>query len=261
MEVKLGEYSYFVKIEEPKSLPFTDKNSIRFFSAYKKELLKLMKFSSIRTSCHFHRNYFKHLKEVDMVVGFFNSIKIGDEHPYLLLNSTLKFFQQCTVLDEMQDYSEEDIKNYFVGKSCMTTYNFRTYRIDGVDFTQTPSSKFYCTKAKINRHISYEKYLLNEYGVKGIDRNQCLLKHINERTGQTVYLVPQLCVLRGVNDAQKLENMKVIKPDLFANAQKKAEHSSRFFKTLKLNKEKYKEHTDQWKIKFSEEALEVQGYE
>ena len=44
-----------------------------------------------------------------------------------------------------------------------------------------------------------------------------------KRTGQDVYIVPEVCLITGITDQQKGKNFRDIKDDMYANAEKKKE--------------------------------------
>lgn len=102
------------------------------------------------------------------------------------------------MLEELYEYTNEhEIEEEYVGRSIMTVYNNRVYTIDEIDFTKNPDNTFHHARYK---EISYADYLMKEYKYKVRDHKQPLVKNINKRTNNTIYLVPECCVRTGITE-------------------------------------------------------------
>lgn len=267
MLIEEDEVPYTVSIALFKELELSDTKVTRFFRAYMNQLLRKSNLRLTRQGKHFDPNDFLELDGVNMYSAYWNTTKCisnsEGSHIYLNLNPSVKFFQQESIYDRMGaiGFSKtRRIKEELKGRSMMTIYNNRVYKIDDIDFTKTPKDKFLCDMHHKNKETTYADYINENYKMKITDPDQPLLRNYNIRTNQDIYLIPEFCVLTGITEQQKGYNFRAIKDDMFANAAKKAEQAKRFFDTLKRNEKQYKDFTRKWKIKVEEEQLKVKAY-
>ena len=73
--------------------------------------------------------------------------------------------------------------------TVVTRYNQKTYRVDRVDFAQSPETTF----DKNGTQTSYREYYKTRYNENIKDANQPLLINKDRRTGNEVALLPELC--------------------------------------------------------------------
>lgn len=106
----------------------------------------------------------------------------------------------------------------------ITRYGKRkTYRIEEIDFKQSPSSQFYSNKTQ--GKITYSQYYNENYGIKIRETKQPLVKvilHTDKKMekGKLVeihtfgYLIPELISLTGMSDEQRANHntMKALAP-------------------------------------------------
>jgi len=85
------------------------------------------------------------------------------------------------------------------GATVVTRYNQKTYKIDRVDFAQSPESTF----DKQGTQTSYREYFKTRYNEGINDSNQPLFINKDRRTGNEVALIPELCQLTGLTDAMR----------------------------------------------------------
>ena len=116
-----------------------------------------------------------------------------------------------TVYDILQDCIKtvRDFKDAFmkqvVGCTILTDYNNKTYHVDDVDFTSSPSSTF-TTKSG---EISYLDYYKKSYDIVIKDPKQPMLvskpKAKTLRGGQSdlIMLIPELCRATGITDKMR----------------------------------------------------------
>lgn len=148
-----------------------------------------------------------HLK---IAPGFITSINLYKSKVLLCSEVVHKIISTKTVFDEMNEiynrnsgserWKEECCKK-LVGSTVMTSHNFRSYRIDDIDWEQTPLSSF----KKKDGSITFVDYYYQNYQVKIHEVKQPLLlvriKDKNNPTDpdkhQIIYLVPSLCLLAG----------------------------------------------------------------
>jgi aubergine-like protein len=83
----------------------------------------------------------------------------------------------------------------------VTKYNQKTYKVDRVDFNQSPETCF----DKNGTQTSYRDYYKTRYNENISNPNQPLLINKDRRTGNEVALIPELCQLTGLTDAMRAD--------------------------------------------------------
>lgn len=87
--------------------------------------------------------------------------------------------------------SKENIAKEIYGRGVMTTYNKRVYRVEEVDYDHSPKDRFVLKERKMTREVSYIDYYQEKYNYIIQDHDQPLLVHVNEKTSQKIFLVPE----------------------------------------------------------------------
>lgn len=94
------------------------------------------------------------------------------------------------------------------GQIVMTLYNKKTYRVDELDFNQTPMSTFHLRKE--NRDVTYVDYYRARYPEARVnDMKQPLLvsrpsrRDLNRGDDQPIFLIPELCSMTGLAEDQR----------------------------------------------------------
>ena len=259
--IEEDEVEYIVSIQLHDNLTFNDSKVTRFFRAYMNQMIKKSKLRLTRMGKHFDPRAPLELEGVNMYSAYWNTMKCIDGSIYLNLNPSVKFFQQTPIIERIYELGDERrVKEELTGRSIMTLYNNRVYKIDELDFTKTPNHKFFCDMHNKNKEMTFADYVYENYKMKTTDYDQPMIRHHNDRTGQEIYLIPQFCVLTGITEEQKGRNFRAIKDQMFANAGMKAKQASKFFQTLKNNKADYENFTNKWKIDVQENQLKVKAH-
>lgn len=103
-----------------------------------------------------------------------------------------------------EDYKDRATKK-IVGTTVLTDYNQATYKIDAIDWDQTPASTF--TRKGVE--VAYSEYYKEKYNLTIQDMGQPLLVSRatarNIRAGQPefILLVPELCRATGITDEMR----------------------------------------------------------
>jgi len=132
----------------------------------------------------------------------------------LTCDPTHKVLRNETAYTMMKDIKRKggDFKAAFekalLGAIIMTKYNrANTYRVDGVDFDQTPLSTF---TTRTGGEISYQDYYKKHYNIEIEDLQQPLLIHrskrqqINAPDIEKIHMfVPELCTMTGLTDSMR----------------------------------------------------------
>ena len=133
------------------------------------------------------------------------------------------------------------------GATVVTRYNQKTYKIDRVDFAQSPATTF----DKNGTQTSYADSYKTRYNEPINDSNQPLLINKDRRTGQEVALVPELCQLTGLTDAMRSDFrlMKDLAQIVHTNAEAKIKEIKNLMTHFK-NNAKCVEKQKLWHLKF-----------
>ncbi|XP_046997505.1 piwi-like protein Siwi isoform X1 [Schistocerca americana] len=251
-------------------LALGDYHYLQFFNILMRKCLGSLKLQLVG------RNYFDaaariSVKEyrLELWPGYITSIRQHENS--ILMNSEINFkvMRQDTVLhiyteicDKERDY-QAAFKKAIVGVIVMTPYNNRTYRIDDVDFSKTPTHRF---AKKTGEEITYKDYFKQKYDltIRG-DRQPLLVsrsKPRERRAGQAdlIYLVPELCKMTGISDDMRAN---------FHLMRALADHTrvapeARIQKLLQFNERLYKEpevvsSLTEWNMKLGRSLVDVEG--
>lgn len=260
-EIEEDGVNYLVSIELNQSLGFDNPKVSRFFRSFLNQLIRKSKLRQTRGGKHFDPLNPLELSGVNMYWAFFNTMKPVNGAIYLNLNPSVKFFQQTPLVESIYHLrNEAKIKEAYTGRSVMTLYNNRVYKIDEIHFDMTPKNTFFCDMHNKNKEMTFADYIFENYKCKVKYEDQPMLRHHNDRTGQDIYLIPEFCVLTGITEEQKGKNFHAIKTDMFANAETKQSQAAHFFKTLKHDRAHHEEVTGKWKIKIDETPKKVNAY-
>ena len=135
---------YMVNVELHDNLSFDSPKVARFFRAFMNQLIRKAKLRLARGGKHFDPYKPMDLDGVNMYRAYFNTMKCIDGAIYLNLNPSVKFFQKDPIINDIYNLrSESRVKEALTGRSVMTLYNCRVYKIDEIDFTKNPTHKFF----------------------------------------------------------------------------------------------------------------------
>lgn len=140
--------------------------------------------------------------------GYVTSIR---QHEYDILLCT-EISSKVMRMETLYDILQDCLKNYrdhkeaftklIIGTTVLTDYSNKTYRVDDVDWDQSPASVFACKDGA----ISYAEYYQKRYQIRIRDVRQPLIlsrsKDKQKRGGQAdlIALIPELCRATGLTD-------------------------------------------------------------
>jgi hypothetical protein len=273
--VEIDGIEYTMELRHPQHLAYTDEKSIRFFRSFINQFFKKSRMRPASQGRYFDRKFPIELEGVDMYQAYFNSMKVFDSGVYMTLNPGVKFFQHETILHKMRSRKliifltkiyivmneRIPIKDELWGRSVMTIYNKRIYKIDDIDFEKNPTHKFVMNKHNKFREVSYAEYIKDNYQIEIEDMDQPLIKYYSRELQQDIYLVPEVWVLTGITEQQKGRNFRKIKDQMFANAQTKEKQAKEFFEKIQINENSwYTEITQKWRIELDQARINVTGF-
>lgn len=160
-----------------------------------------------------------------------------------------------------------DFKDRFtkdiIGSIVLTDYNNRTYRIDDIDWNQSPMAKF--SKAD-GTEISYVEYYKQRYGINITERKQPLLvsraKKNELRAGmaEILYLVPELCRMTGLteNERNNMNMMRELAKYTRLNPAGRIQKLQNFSHRMRTNK-KIVDELRKWDMELAERIIDLPG--
>lgn len=208
--------------------------------------------------------------KMELWPGYVTSIRQHEKDILLCAEITHKIMRNENVLSLLYDCQQSETKNYkqafkdrIIGTIVLTDYNNRTYRVDDIDWNSSPASKF---QKSDGSSISYIDYYKDRYKKNITQPSQPMLisrakkREIRAGMSENVYLVPELCRLTGLTDAQRA-NFQLMKA---LGEHTRVGPSARIYKLLQFsqrlrNEPKIIEELRQWDMKLSTEIVEFGG--
>lgn len=132
----------------------------------------------------------------------------------LNLDVSHRLLCQKTVLELLNEIYYADRENFqnvayssLLGSVVLTRYNNKTYRVDDIQWNESPGSTFRMN----DRDVSYVEYYKSHYDIDIMKDDQPLLINREERrvSGQAekqsfeIALIPELCYLTGITDTMR----------------------------------------------------------
>lgn len=145
--------------------------------------------------------------------GYQTSIRQHERDILLCAEITNKVMRTETVLNIMSELRNntrnfrDAVNTEIIGMTVLTDYNNKTYRIDDIDWNQSPKDEFE-TKTGKESFISYYK---RRYQIQVRDMNQPLLmskakeKDIRGGREQMIALIPELCRATGLTEKMRAD--------------------------------------------------------
>lgn len=180
---------------------------LQFLNVLIKQVLRAQDFKQIGKLPKF----FQQNKRVDiprhnleMWPGYLTQSRLLSDGIFLNVDTATKFIQKETILELIRKqmergWSREQIAKQFDSsnvdvprRTVITSYNIKSYQIDGLDWDLNPRNYFFeVKKNNIIEKLSMAEYLTRQYQVKLREENQPLL-FVNFRDTR-IYLPPELC--------------------------------------------------------------------
>jgi len=132
----------------------------------------------------------------------------------LCCDASHRVLRTQTVLELMEEIAHRDGRNYrdavqksLIGVVVLTRYNNKTYRVDDIDWNQSPKSTFATHR---DGEVSFKDYYKKQYAIDIKDLGQPLLLSRlktkirgKDEVERMVCLVPELCYLTGLTDEMR----------------------------------------------------------
>lgn len=228
-----------------------------------------------------NRRYFSvdkaaYLKEEKLEIwpGLVAAVHEEEDGVFLILDVSHKVLRIDTVYNVIQDLlkklsaekgpknAREEITRALLGQVVMTRYNYKTYRIDDINFDMTPESTF----ESHGKQISFVQYYDEHYDIQIKDLNQPLLSHVPKKTKndpnppETILLVPELCHITGLTDKQRTDFklMKRLAEHTRLSPTRRVETMQVFISNVFKN-EKAMQELHNWHMELDDKPLQMNG--
>ncbi|XP_017059225.2 protein piwi [Drosophila ficusphila] len=200
--------------------------------------------------------------------GYETSIRQHEKDILLCTEIAHKVMRTETVYDILRRCSQnpsrhqDEFRRSVLDLVVLTDYNNKTYRVNDVDFGQTPKSTFSCK----GRDISFVDYYQNKYNIRIRDHNQPLLISKNRDKAQKtnadelVVLIPELCRVTGLTDDMRanFQLMRSMAAYTRMKPQQRIDRLRSFNQRLQSTPESVKVLKD-WHMDLDRKLTEVQG--
>jgi len=251
---------YKVFVEWVQLMEATDKDHLNFLKIFFNSMMRSLKFEQIGpkafnpAKCHTLDAH-----NVKVWPGFDTRMIMKERGALLSIDVAFKVVRTDSVLNQMnqlRDQADQKGKDYkaviqdaIVGSTVVTRYNQKTYKIDRIEFDQSPESTF----QKDGNAVSYMEYYKSRYNEGVTDVNQPLIINKDRKTGNEVALIPELCQLTGLTDQMRSDFrlQKDLAQIVHTNAEKKVKECAYLFQTFNEN-QKCQQKSKSWHIKFSD---------
>ena len=265
LQSEFDEVKYELEFKWVQVIGDEDNERLIFYKIFFNSLLRKLKLKQIG------RNYFnpkqsKVLAQHNLEVwpGFQANLALVERGVLLNVDVCHKVIRTDTVLDFINDLKhksrgdpQEEIKRCLVGATVMTSYNKRTYKVDDVDFALSLEDTF---SQDDGSAISYRVYFKQKYNQDIKDLNQPALVNVSPKTGNKIFLVPELCQMTGLSESmranfQLMKDMAAITNTEAARRLQECKHLLEMFQIT----DKCREEMKQWQIEISDAPLEIAG--
>lgn len=259
---------YSVQIEWVQVMEKTDKDHLNFLKIFFNSMMRSLKFETIGQKSFNQANaHSLDAHNIKVWPGFDSRLIMKETGVLLNVDVCFKVVRTDNCLNymnELRDKAEqrngdpqEAIQLALSGSTVVTRYNQKTYKIDRVDFSQSPETTF----DKNGTATSYTEYYKTRYNENISDSNQPLFINKDRKTGNEVALIPELCQLTGLTDAMRADFrlMKDLAQIVHTNAEAKIKEIKNLMAHFKKN-EKCVEKQKLWHLQFNENPQELKGY-
>lgn len=205
----LDDQEYKLTLKYSKVIDDTDPEMFTFHAIFFKSMMRMMEFEQLGRNC-FNPKKAVTIQGLEVWPGFYSAMNNLEGGPLMQIDLTSKVCRKDCVLNHLKDLERKNYDKERINEECkfmtvVTSYSKagkHTYKVERIDFEKTPSDTF--TK-KDGTEISFGEYYKQQYQLDIRDRNQPLLVSKNERTGNEIYLIPELCEMTGLTDKHRAD--------------------------------------------------------
>uniref|UniRef100_A0AAQ4R0U9 Piwi-like protein 2 n=1 Tax=Gasterosteus aculeatus aculeatus TaxID=481459 RepID=A0AAQ4R0U9_GASAC len=263
-----------IQIQMTKILPPNSDLCIPFYNVTLKRVMKLLGLKLVGRN-HYDPESAIVLEKHRLQVwpGYSTSIKRTDGGLYLNVDVSHKVLRNDSVLNVMNALYRQSKENFqdectkeLVGSIVITRYNNRTYRIDAIDWDNSPKDSFTLMDGTKSTFVEYYS---KHYGITIKELDQPLLMHRpKERakpggkqiiTGE-ILLVPELSFMTGIPERMKkdFKSMTDLTMHINMSAEQNTHSIKQLLKNINTNPESAKE-LSQWGLDIDSELVVTAG--
>jgi len=251
-----------------------ERESLYIYNLIFKKIMKILKFvESAKKANFFDPKAGKEIKEYKLMIwpGYITVVDEYEGGLYLQVDVANRVLRTETVMDIFKKVKKTSGGNFkdecekaLLGSSVITKYNNHSYKVDGIEFSESPKTEFTLASGQ---KISFAQYYQNQYGIAIADMNQPLLIHrpkvkgISEATVERIVkLVPELCFMTGMTDAMRADFKIMKEVGAFTRLTPPQRQASldNFVKRIKGSPDAYAQITD-WGLKLADSTVIVQS--
>lgn len=184
--------------------------------------------------------------------GYVTAVDEYEGGIHLCCDTSHRVLRTQTVLDVIEDLKrhtshgknwQERVKQHLIGTSVLTRYRNAVYRIDDIDFTKTPLSKF---MYRSDQEVTFKDYFYRQYQIELQDLEQPilitrgknkLLRHDEKEV--LLCLIPEICYMTGLTDDMRSDFgvMKDLSRVMIVNPNQRQYALKQFIENIKGNRE------------------------
>merc|ERR1719436_648446 len=159
---------------------------------------------------------------------------------------------------------KEEAEKALLGQSVVTKYNNKNYKIDAIDFSDSPKGTFVKSDGT---EMDYMTYYKRQYGITIKEPTQPMLIHrpkvkglVEGEVERIIKFVPELCFMTGMTDAMRsdFKIMKELGAFTRLNPAQRQESLNNFIQRVKTNNDAYA-HLKDWGLTLDDSTAIVQG--
>nr|XP_019611125.1 PREDICTED: piwi-like protein 3 [Rhinolophus sinicus] len=264
-----------VTVEFSSELTPTSPDRLRYYNILFRKILKIMKLKQVG------RNYYNDVEgeeilqhKLEVWPGYITSILQYENDMTLCADVNHKLLRMETAYDVIMRIREEaksknldvekQVAKELVGSIVFTKFNNKTYRVDAINWKETPETEF---KKSDGTKITFVEYYKRQYNVQVTVLNQPLLmskgkwkKRQQDTPHEPIFLVPELCHLTGLTDTMR-KDYRVMR-DLCTHMRLEPEKRQLKLKELMDNMQQDKnvqKELQHWNFQFDTQFLSFSG--
>ncbi|XP_029777457.1 piwi-like protein 3 [Suricata suricatta] len=263
-----------ITIEFCSELRPTAVDCLRYYNILFRKILRMMDLTQVGRN-YYNENeateFFNHNTNLEIWPGYVTSILEYETSITLCADVNHKLLRMQTAYDLITHVDSKsrrkdaaEITKELVGQIVFTKYNNRTYRVDAINWEETPRSTF---KKSGGEEISFVDYYKEQYDLLVTDLTQPLLvskgkwkKSQQDTPHEPIMLVPQLCNLTGLTDKMR-KNYRVMR-DLAMHTRldpEKRHHELQRFMNIVQRHSTAQRELQLWDLRFDPNFLSFSG--
>uniref|UniRef100_A0A8C4LIM1 Piwi like RNA-mediated gene silencing 3 n=1 Tax=Equus asinus asinus TaxID=83772 RepID=A0A8C4LIM1_EQUAS len=199
------------------------------------------------------------------ILEYENSITLCADVSHKLLRMETAYDVIMRIVDTPREGDvKQRVSKALVGLIVLTKHNNRTYRVDAINWEETPKATF---KKSDGNRITFVDYYRQQYDTQVTDLTQPLLiskgkwkKSQQDTPNEPVLLVPELCSLTGLTDAMRQDYrvMRDLALHMRLDPDKRQHELQKFMNTVQRDKTAQEE-LRLWDLKFDTNFLSFSG--